>query len=429
MAKDSGVLGIRLRTRDQGDIRVGMLSRDSDGSTAFVIDEAYYQNRTRPILSLSWVVPNDEEATRARLANRGDKIGINGYLPPWFSGLLPEGALRDLVMAEMGPGNHDQFDLLTRLGADLPGAVIVNPETPVSSSAGPLELGKVRGLPAALPRGAVKFSLAGVQLKFVTTPDGDRLTLPARAGEGSCIIKVPTRRYPGLPEAEFAAMTLGQMAGVHIARCRLISTADINGVPKEFLNEGPQALAVDRFDRTADGGRIHMEDAGQIVGATGERKYTMATYETILNMIRRFSTDWRADALEGFRRIVTDVLLGNGDNHLKNWSFIFPAEGEVRLSPAYDIVPTVLFAPGDTLALKFAGTQDFAKVSIRRFRRVASFLNLDPDWIEREVRAVVQHALQEWPAAMRDLFEAKSARYLTERLSSLPFVQEVESKT
>ncbi|URK86189.1 HipA N-terminal domain-containing protein (plasmid) [Rhizobium sp. RCAM05350] len=101
--------------------------RDSTGASTFVVDEAYFRDDQRPILSLSWYVPGDEEATRRRLAGRGDKIGINGYLPPWFSGLLPEGALRDLVMSEMGPGDHDQFDLLIRLGADLPGAIIVTP--------------------------------------------------------------------------------------------------------------------------------------------------------------------------------------------------------------------------------------------------------------------------------------------------------------
>lgn len=99
---------------------------------------------------------------------------------------------------------------------------------------------------------------------------------------------------------------------------------EIDGLPAGLLSGGAMALAVDRFDRPGEGKRLHMEDAGQVVGAVGERKYTMATYETILNMIRRFSTDWRADVLEGIRRIVADVLIGNGDNHLKNWSFLFP---------------------------------------------------------------------------------------------------------
>lgn len=425
MARDAAILSVHLRTPNKGDTRVGTLSRDTNGSTAFVVDEIYYQDSSRPVLSLGWVVPGDEDETRRRLANRGDKIGINSYLPPWFSGLLPEGALRDLVMAEMGPGNHDQFDLLTRLGADLPGAVIVNPETAVPASAGPLELANVQGITSTVPHGAVKFSLAGVQLKFITAAEGDRLTLPARSGEGRFIVKVPSGRYPGLPEAEYAAMSLGEMIGINVAKCRLMSTHLIDSIPSEFLNQGDKALVVKRFDRTNDGGRIHIEDAGQIVGATGERKYTMATYETILNMIRRFSTDPREDILEGFRRIVSDVLIGNGDNHLKNWSFIFPEPGVVRLSPAYDIVPTVLFAPHDTLALRLAGTQEFSAVNLHRFRRIAAFLGLDPNWIEREIHGVVNKALDLWPKALPDLMDRKSAGLLLDRMTALPFTKEV----
>ena len=170
-----------------------------------------------------------------------------------------------------------------------------------------------------------------------------------------------------------------------------------------------------------------MDDGAQIVGSVGERKYTMATYETMLNMIKRFSTDWRADVLEGFRRMVADVLIGNGDNHLKNWSFIFPAPGVVRLSPAYDIVPTVLFAPGDRLALKMAGTYDFSKVTLQRFRRIASFLELDQYWIEKEIKNSVRTALDGWPHALRKLLPINDAKTLIDRMHKLPLVE--ESKT
>jgi serine/threonine-protein kinase HipA len=426
MAK-AAVLGVHLLGAEGYPRRVGTLLRGSDRATAFLVDEAYLRDKERPILSLSWLVPGDEDATRARLAARDDKIGLHGHLPPWFAGLLPEGALRELVMAEMGPGDHDQFDLLTRLGGDLPGAVLIVPETDAPASAGPLHLERFHGLELPRPEGVVKFSLAGIQLKFAAAPAGKRLTVPTRAGEGRCILKVATGRYPGLPEAEFAAMTLSRMIGVDTASCRLIPTGVVDGLPAEFLREGPQALAVDRFDRSGDGGRVHAEDAGQIVGAVGERKYTMATYETILNMIRRFSTDWRADVLEGIRRIVADVLIGNGDNHLKNWSFIFPAPGEIRLSPAYDIVPTILFVPTDRLALRFAGTHNFENVTFRRFRRVADFLGLDPDWIEKAVKATVLSALDQWPSAVKEfLGDARSTR-LIDRLDTLALVKEARA--
>ncbi|TPL95734.1 type II toxin-antitoxin system HipA family toxin [Mesorhizobium sp. B2-3-12] len=424
MVEPAAVLGVYLLDRHGKRIRVGILARDRDRATTFVVDEAYLRNPDRPILSLAWVVPGDEEATRARLAARGDKIGLHGYLPPWFSGLLPEGALRDLVMTEMGPGNHDQFDLLTRLGADLPGAVLATPETGPSASAGPLRLENAQGIDLVRPEGVVKFSLAGVQLKFGALAIGDRLTVPARAGESRCILKVPTPRYPGLPEAEYAAMTLSRMIGVNTADCRLIPTSAIESIPASFFEGGKQAFVADRFDRPGEEQRIHMEDAAQIVGATGERKYTMATYETILNMIRRFSTDWRADVMEGFRRIVADVLIGNGDDHLKNWSFWFPDNREIRLSPAYDIVPTIFYAPNDDLALRFAGTHAFANVTFKRFRRVAEFLKLDPDWIERDMKAVVKKALELWPRACFDLLEETRANQIVNRLDTLALVQE-----
>ena len=196
MANSAAVLGVHL-TDPAGHLwRVGTLSRDNSGATAFLVDEAYLRDPARPVASLGWLVPGDEQATRQRLAARGDKIGLNGHLPPWFAGLLPEGALRELVMAEMGPGNHDQFDLLTRLGGDLPGAILVTPETAPLAAAGPLLVEQVDGLDVAQPQGLVKFSLAGVQLKFSAASAGARLTAPARAGEGRCIVKVPTARYP-----------------------------------------------------------------------------------------------------------------------------------------------------------------------------------------------------------------------------------------
>ncbi|MFS8049485.1 type II toxin-antitoxin system HipA family toxin [Rhizobium sp. BR 314] len=427
MAKAAAVLGVYILDQMRGTIRAGTMTRDGDGAVSFVVAESFLRDPTRPILSLGWYDPEDESKTRDRLASRGDKIGLYGTLPPWFSGLLPEGALRELVMSEMGPGDHDEFDVLTRLGADLPGAIFVVPETGVPSSAGPLDLDRVQGFKATLPKGTVKFSLAGVQLKFTGNPVGGRLTAPARGESGRCIIKIATDRFPGLPEAEYAGMRMAAMIGVRTARCRLVSRDAVSDVPSELLAHGENVLVVDRFDRTEDGGRIHIEDAGQVIGAIGERKYTMATTETVINMVRRFSTDHRDDILETIRRVVADVLLGNGDNHLKNWSFWFPRPGVIRLSPAYDIVPTVLFQPADGMALRFVKTHNFETVNLHRFERVASFLRLDPKLILHEVRTAVIRALETWPSVAPHLLGEEKAARLLDRLDTLTLVNEIRA--
>ena len=425
MAKSAAVLGVHLLDTVLGPTRVGALIRDADGAVAFTVSETYQRDQQRPTLSLGWYDPTSDEGTRDRLAARAQKISVNGYLPPWFAGLLPEGALHELVLSEMGPGDHDEFDVLTRLGADLPGAVLITPETDVPASAGPLDLGTVRGFTAAQPVGVVKFSLAGIQLKFTANAEGERLTVPGRGESGHCIIKVPSERFPGLPEAEHGAMQLARAIGVDTAACRLVHREKVDGIPDELLAHGEQVLVVDRFDRGVDGTRIHIEDAAQILGAVADRKYTMGTTETVINMVSRFSTDPRGDILEAARRVVADVLLGNGDNHLKNWSFRFPAPSEVRLSKAYDIVPTVFFIPGDALALRFVRTQRFELVSLHRFERVASFLRVDPKWLLREVIDTVTRALDIWPMAAPALFGDERARFLFERLSNLQLVRDV----
>lgn len=380
-------------------------------------------------MTLAWHVPGDPEQSRARLADRADKIGLYGHLPPWFQGLLPEGALRDLVDAEMGPGDHDHFDVLLRLGADLPGGVLVIPDNDEApDSAGPLRWEQVAGFKAPLPQGTVKFSLAGVQLKFAAVAEGERLTLPGRAGDGRVILKLASDRYGGLPEAEFTGMSLAAAIGVRTAAVRLVPTSAIEGIPPEFL-KGQAVLAVDRSDRQPDGARIHMEDTAQILSAWGDQKYTKANTETVLNMIRRFSTDWRDDIMEGFRRIVADILVGNGDNHLKNWSFYFPTPGTVRLSPAYDIVPTILFEPRDELALRFAGkSRAFEAITLDRFRRTADFLRLEVKLVEAEVAKAITAALERWPAVLEEMpIDAKQRQYLLGRLHTLPLVHEALS--
>jgi serine/threonine-protein kinase HipA len=89
MAPPAAVLGVHIPTPEGRAGRAGTLTRDACRATAFVVDEAYLRDGDRPILSLSWYTPGNPEETHARLAARADKIGLHGYLPPWFQGFAP----------------------------------------------------------------------------------------------------------------------------------------------------------------------------------------------------------------------------------------------------------------------------------------------------------------------------------------------------
>lgn len=100
-------------------------------------------------------------------------------------------------------------------------------------------------------------------------------------------------------------------------------------------------------------------------------------------------------------------MIGNGDGHLKNWSFVYPDAVTPRLSPAYDIVPTIGYVPGGRMALRLAGTSDPAIVTIARIASIAKFLKINPEIIEREVRKTMEKILDTWPNAAKDLPASK----------------------
>jgi hypothetical protein len=62
------------------------------------------------------------------------------------------------------------------------------------------------------------------------------------------------------------------------------------------------------------------------------------------------------DVKEMLRRLALNVLLGNGDAHIKNWSLLYENPARPRLSPAYDLVPTVAYAADETMALGMAAS-------------------------------------------------------------------------
>lgn len=419
----TSIIDVYLIGEDGASRHVGLLSRERSRAVRFHVDADYLQaGPGRPLLSLSWFDPESEERTVERLNAAEDKMAVNGFLPQWFSNLLPEGALRHLVETEMGPGDHQDFDLLSRLGTDLPGAVVAVSRDRDFDVQAWRDLG---GFKAPVPKGSVKFSLAGVQLKFAGSLDGRRVTVPGRASGRAVILKVPSEHHALLPETEYAAMRLAAGLGVRTAEVELVPCGHVREVPRDLLAHGEACLAVTRFDRLAGGGRRHMEDMAQVIGAVGDRKYTMGNLESVLNIVRRFSAERDTDLLEGFRRILVDILLGNGDNHLKNWSFVFEGGRRPRLSPAYDIVPTWVYDHDPTLALKFVGTATAAAVDRKRVRRAAGFLGLDVDAVEAELRRMTERALDVWPDEMAGLpLPEEHASALAGRLPTLTLVRE-----
>jgi len=117
---------------------------------------------------------------------------------------------------------------------------------------------------------------------------------------------------------------------------RMACDARIEMTPCRLLEEGPRRhFMTRRFDRTADGGKLHM----QSLGALGHYDYNLAGahgYEQAFDVIRRL--DLPPAAIEQqFRRMVFNIVGRNQDDHVKNIAFLMNKRGQWSLSPAFDM--------------------------------------------------------------------------------------------
>ncbi|MDX9722638.1 MAG: HipA N-terminal domain-containing protein [Myxococcota bacterium] len=158
---------------------LGRLERDRYGRTWFRPSSAWLAGGQYPRLGHSFLLN-----PAARMAGTG--------LLPWFQNLLPEqgSPLRRLLCRRAAILEHDSEGLLCALGNDLPGAVVVRPVHRDTKTA--------QAEQRTLPEQTLRFSLAGVQLKFSMIRNEDRFALPARNELGKWIVKLPGSGIPEL---------------------------------------------------------------------------------------------------------------------------------------------------------------------------------------------------------------------------------------
>jgi len=400
----AGVLDVHLR-----DIHVGTLTLLADERIEFVISEEYRQRHPRPVLGQFF----EDDRTRRHVSRM--------RLPHFFSNLLPEGPLRELIAEREQVSRQREFFLIARLGEDLPGAIIVRPSGMLSLvEPGPIE--EPRPASTHQEQEPLRFSLAGVQLKFSMLRKNRGMTLPSAGRGGDWIVKLPDNRYNHVPENEFSMMTWARAAGITVPEVTLVKVADVEGLPEGITLRENLAYAIRRFDRPEPGRRIHMEDMAQVLGLYSDEKYKKYNYETVANIILKVAG---LDALHEFlRRIVFITAIGNGDAHHKNWSLLYPDGTHAELSPAYDLVSTIQYMTGDSLALNLAKSKRFEDVSLDSFERLARKLELSTDDVLPVVRSAVSATLDTWASLHPDLpLSAESKQRIQAHWKRVPLLQ------
>jgi serine/threonine-protein kinase HipA len=364
-----------------GDMPVGRLQVDRTDAIEFRLLESYKAAFPRPVLGQVFVDEPDE-VWRNRVR-----------LPAWFSNLLPEGALRELIARKADAKLVHEYALLHQLRDDLPGNVFLRDE---EGGGGTDALDESASRLDADGNATWKFSLAGVQLKFSAVRSDERgLTIPVFGSGGDWIVKLPDQRFAGVPANEHAAMSWARASGIEVPEFELIDISRIAGLDAVSLGLGEtQAFAVRRFDRPRPGHRIHIEDFAQIVGVHPAAKYTKVNYEGLARMVLAIASRGAFD--EFIRRLVFMLASGNADAHLKNWSLMYRDGRTAELSPAYDLVSMIQYIPEDTLALNLGGSKKWLDVSLATFDRLAGKLELEPAAVRSLVLETVERVVGAW---------------------------------
>jgi serine/threonine-protein kinase HipA len=317
----------------------------------------------------------------------------NGALPPFFSGLLPEGARLTALVRRLKTSASDELSLLLALGGDTVGDVRVLPagarpeeQRPMVQAASWVEVdfGELFARSVGVDPGDVDgAALPGVQVKV----SAEVVSFPVGARVGPSILKLNPPDYPRLVENEQFFLSMAAACGLRVADTQVVH--DRNGT---------SGLLVRRFDRVLEGNevlRLAQEDACQLLGEYPADKYRVR-YLEMCRRIMEVSTTPLIDALSLVQAAAFSHLIGNGDMHAKNVSVGETPGGDVRLTPFYDMLSTIAYIPRDQLALPIEGRQgnlrrkhfvDFAdRLDVPQravVRMLDAICDVAPAWIDR----------------------------------------------
>ncbi len=122
---------------------------------------------------------------------------------------------------------------------------------------------------------------------------------------------------------EYVYYQMARDCGIAINECRL------------FKENDRQHFMTRRFDRLADGHKLHMQSLCALAHYDFNSPGAYA-YEQVLLIIRQLGLSI-STVEEQFRRMVFNIVARNQDDHVKNIAFLMDKSGQWSLSPAFDV--------------------------------------------------------------------------------------------
>lgn len=328
----------------------------------------------------------------------------------FFANLLPEGAALEDILNAIQSRDASPFEMVGRLGAELPGVLSVLPEgqaprieqqyEPLSHEQLSRRLAERGERPLLLSNPQATMSLAGAQDKIGLRFDArtGRISDSVGASPTTHIFKPDTRLKAFQPSAinEYACMTLARAVKLP--------------VPRVWLLRVPEAVyVVERYDRVMVAGNIlglHQIDGCQLLQVGSDWKYQrnagLVSLPRLVAALRGLRVSGR-DLLELQRWVMFNYLIGNADAHAKNMSVLIDDAG-YRLAPFYDLL--CVQAYGDhRLALFIGDEEEFSAVGAHSWEAFCKDCGFRYEQTMMEFRRMTAAVLKAW-ARVRDVLQA-----------------------
>lgn len=340
----------------------------------FIYDEHYLKRNDATAVSISLPLSRDfnNETTTA-----------------FFSGLLPDEGLRSRLAKYLHISDDNTFALLKEIGAECAGAISILPENktpqaPHLPSYIKLDeeqaydlLGSLKKIPLGIDAEEnFRISGSGAQDKLIACVKESSVFIPQDGTASTHIIKPQIEGIQFSEFNEFFCMQLAKKMGLDVADSFLLTIKD-----KAFY-------VTQRYDRTIDENgyivRLHQEDFCQALKIEPKIKYENEGGPDVLKCfecIRENSALAGRDVLRFIEALVFNFLIGNGDAHGKNFSFLYD-NGRAILAPLYDLMSTMAlhdFNRKDKMAMRIDGEYLFTYINKKKFEQQAEIMRMKKD--------------------------------------------------
>lgn len=170
---------------------------------------------------------------------------------------------------------------------------------------------------------SVSYLGEGIESLYIQggSPGGARPKIFTKNNNKEWLVKFRAATDPvNIGQIEYKYALLAQKCGIEMPETRL------------FEN---RYFGVERFDRTAQG-KIHVVSVAGLINA--DYRLPCIDYLNIFQICHKLTRNMQ-EMLKLYRLMVFNYLIGNKDDHAKNFAFIW-CHGEWHLAPAFDVLPS-----------------------------------------------------------------------------------------